>query len=42
MSEAHTGEKNHFFGKKHTDETKSKISEAVKKYLRLEGYDGQK
>lgn len=29
MSEAHTGEKNHFYGKTHSEETRKKISEAA-------------
>ena len=32
MSDAQTGEKNHFFGKKHSDETKAKVSLAKKAY----------
>jgi len=30
MSEANTGEKNPFYGKKHTEETRKKMSEAQK------------
>ena len=34
ISESHKGEKNHFFGKKHTEESKAKMSEIRKEYFR--------
>lgn len=30
-SEAHKGEKNHFFGKKHSEKTRKKMSEAKRR-----------
>lgn len=31
LSESHKGEKNHFFGKKHSEETRKKMSEAKRR-----------